>query len=135
MNTFGAVVGTVAAGFFLIEALGVRWTLGIGIAINFAVAAIAIALTQKGSATEVDGPPEEPKHADAEDALYRPERRLVLWAIGISGFCALAYEVLWTRIMVFFLGSTTYAFATMLAAFLFGHRIREHGVFALGRPD
>ena len=120
LNTFGAVIGTVAAGFFLIEALGVRWTLGVGIAINFAVAAIALALTQKVSGTETDEPPEEAQHAASEGVSYLPERQLVLWAIGISGFCALAYEVLWTRIMVFFLGSTTYAFATMLAAFLFG---------------
>ena len=120
LNTFGAVIGTVAAGFFLIEALGVRWTLGVGIAINFAVAAIALALTQKVSGTEADEPPEETQHAESEDVSYLPEKQLVLWAIGISGFCALAYEVLWTRIMVFFLGSTTYAFATMLAAFLFG---------------
>ncbi len=120
LNTFGAVIGTVAAGFFLIEALGVRWTLGVGIAINFAVAAIALALTQKVSGTEADAPPEETQQSESEDVSYLPERQLVLWAIGISGFCALAYEVLWTRIMVFFLGSTTYAFATMLAAFLFG---------------
>lgn len=120
LNTFGAVIGTVAAGFFLIEALGVRWTLGVGIAINFAVAAIALALTQKVSGTEADEPPEETQHAESEDVSSLPEKQLVLWAIGISGFCALAYEVLWTRIMVFFLGSTTYAFATMLAAFLFG---------------
>ena len=120
LNTFGAVVGTVAAGFFLIEALGIRWTLGIGIAINFGVAAIALALVQQVSRTEADEPPEETRQAESEDIPAVPERRLVLWAIGVSGFCALAYEVLWTRIMVFFLGSTTYAFATMLAAFLFG---------------
>ena len=120
LNTFGAVIGTVAAGFFLIEALGIRWTLGIGIAINFGVAAIALALTQKVSGTEADEPAEETQQAESEDVPDLPERQLVLWAIGISGFCALAYEVLWTRIMVFFLGSTTYAFATMLAAFLFG---------------
>ena len=123
LNTFGAVVGTVAAGFFLIEALGIRWTLGIGIAINFGVAAVAVALAQKVSvteATEADEPGEETQQAESEDVPYLPEKRLVLWAIGVSGFCALAYEVLWTRIMVFFLGSTTYAFATMLAAFLFG---------------
>ena len=120
LNTFGAVIGTVAAGFFLIEALGIRWTLGVGIAINFAVAAIAIGLTRKASATEADEPQEETQQLEPEDVTHQPERLLVLWAIGISGFCALAYEVLWTRIMVFFLGSTTYAFATMLAAFLFG---------------
>ena len=117
LNTFGAVVGTVAAGFFLIEALGIRWTLGVGIAINFAVAAIALVLVRKASAIEAE---ETEQQTEPEDVPDRPERRLVLWGIGISGFCALAYEVLWTRIMVFFLGSTTYAFATMLAAFLFG---------------
>ncbi len=120
LNTFGAVIGTVAAGFFLIEALGIRWTLGVGIAINFAVAAIAIVLARKALATEADEPQEETQQLASEDVTHQPERLLVLWAIGISGFCALAYEVLWTRIMVFFLGSTTYAFATMLAAFLFG---------------
>ena len=127
LNTFGAVVGTVAAGFFLLEAFGIRWTLGIGIAINFAVAAIAIALAQRVSGTEdvsdqpetvVENKTDSPLSAESQKS--KVENHLVLWAIGISGFCALAYEVLWTRIMVFFLGSTTYAFATMLAAFLFG---------------
>ena len=128
LNTFGAVIGTVAAGFFLLEAFGIRWTLGIGIAINFAVAAIALVLTQRVSGTEdVSGQRENvvedtevSQSTDANNQQPTANSHLVLWAIGISGFCALAYEVLWTRIMVFFLGSTTYAFATMLAAFLFG---------------
>ena len=121
LNTFGAVIGTVAAGFFLLEALGIRWTLGVGIAINFGVAAIALALAPRVSETEIDDRHDEaPQQAESQNIPQPPERHLVLWAIGISGFCALAYEVLWTRIMVFFLGSTTYAFATMLAAFLFG---------------
>ena len=120
LNTFGAVVGTVAAGFFLIEALGIRWTLGIGIAINFGVAAVGLVLAQKAAVTESDVHSEETQQTEPEDVSNLSEKHLVLWAIGISGFCALAYEVLWTRIMVFFLGSTTYAFATMLAAFLFG---------------
>ena len=133
LNTFGAVIGTVAAGFFLIEALGVRWTLGVGIAINFGVAAVALALSQKAAETEevsgqqsdflADGS-RQPTVSDSHPSDNRQpttdNAKMVLWAIGISGFCALAYEVLWTRIMVFFLGSTTYAFATMLAAFLFG---------------
>ena len=121
LNTFGAVIGTVAAGFFLIEAVGIQWTLGIGIIINFIVAAVALVLARQASAVEAaESPPEETPVPEQEAPSSLPEKRLVLWAIGVSGFCALAYEVLWTRIMVFFLGSTTYAFATMLAAFLFG---------------
>ena len=143
LNTFGAVIGTVAAGFFLLEAFGIRWTLGIGIAINFAVAAIALVLTQRVSGTEdvssqrenVVEDTEVSQSTDTNSQQPTANSHLVLWAIGISGFCALAYEVLWTRIMVFFLGSTTYAFATMLAAFLFGYRPRKYCACALGRPD
>lgn len=133
LNTFGAVIGCVAAGFFLIEFLGIRHTLSVGVAINFAVALVAFALSrskqQENTREEqASGRPDAPASdkpgvmaaTRCPVAPLPPSANLVLWAIGISGFCALAYEVLWTRILVFFLGSTTYAFATMLAAFLFG---------------
>jgi spermidine synthase len=131
LNTFGAVIGTVAAGFFLIEALGIKWSLGVAIAINFGVALVALLLAQHAQKIEVDEESAEQETTETDEPDAQPgqvtigglriqERHLVLYAIGISGFCALAYEVLWTRILVFFLGSTTYAFATMLAAFLFG---------------
>lgn len=133
LNTFGAVIGTVAAGFFLIEALGIKWSLGVAIAINFSVALVALLLAKQAQDIEVDesDQSEAQEITETDEQGMQPtqvttsgvsgyEQRLVLWAIGISGFCALAYEVLWTRILVFFLGSTTYAFATMLAAFLFG---------------
>ena len=125
LNTFGAVIGCVAAGFFLIEFLGVRNTLLVGVAINFAVALVAFALArseQQENATEEQEVRIHDEQASDKNKVMddTPSTNLVLWAIGISGFCALAYEVLWTRILVFFLGSTTYAFATMLAAFLFG---------------
>ena len=127
LNTFGAVIGCVATGFFLIERMGIQQTLFVGIGINFGVAGIAVLLARTGgqsASTKVD---QAGLHADSgnqerEGSPTDADKRgaIVLWAIGVSGFCALAYEVLWTRILVFFLGSTTYAFATMLAAFLFG---------------
>ncbi len=129
LNTFGAVIGTVAAGFFLIEALGIKWSLGVAVAINFGVALVALLLARHAHKIEEGDEEEElteqiKSESDGQEAAVpevgKREQQLVLWAIGISGFCALAYEVLWTRILVFFLGSTTYAFATMLAAFLFG---------------
>ena len=125
LNTFGAVIGTVAAGFFLIETLGIKWSLGVAIAINFGVALVALGLARHAHKIDEGESAEQAESVASEQETAIPEiskqkRQLVLWAIGISGFCALAYEVLWTRILVFFLGSTTYAFATMLAAFLFG---------------
>ncbi len=132
LNTFGAVIGTVAAGFILIEAFGITWSLRVAIIINLGVALVAWLLTLLAHNIEEDAETTIVNETtDSDEPTERPrlirigtwhiqEKTFVLLAIGISGFCALAYEVLWTRILVFFLGSTTYAFATMLAAFLFG---------------
>src|SRR5262249_40224972 len=41
-------------------------------------------------------------------------------AAAISGLAALIYEVAWTRLLALVIGPTTYAFATMAAAFISG---------------
>jgi spermidine synthase len=41
-------------------------------------------------------------------------------ALGLSGFIALLYEVVWTRILGLVIGPTTYAFTTMLVTFIAG---------------
>ena len=125
LNTFGAVVGCVAAGFFLIQYLGVQASIYLAAGINFAVAIIAFLLdgisVRSTETSEVETQETQPaSDAAPVDSGSDPIFRLVLWAFAVSGFCALSYEVFWTRILVFFLGSTTYAFSTMLAAFLFG---------------
>ena len=115
-NTAGAVAGTLLAAFVLIGALGVTATLVLTGVVNFVIAGIAWRLGSDPVDEGVD-----PEAVATYDA-WGPSRlaRVAMGAFAVSGFCALAYEVLWTRILVFFLGSTTYAFATMLAAFLTG---------------
>ena len=49
-----------------------------------------------------------------------PAPGLACSAAAISGFAALAYEVAWTRLLALVIGPTTYAFATMAAAFISG---------------
>ncbi len=125
LNTFGAVVGCIAAGFFLIQYLGVQASIYLAAGINFAVAVIAFLLDRMSVQNTENGEVETRETQSASDpapvnTASDPVFRLVLWAFAVSGFCALSYEVFWTRILVFFLGSTTYAFSTMLAAFLFG---------------
>ena len=44
----------------------------------------------------------------------------MLVAIGISGFCALAAEVVWARVLSLLLGATVYTFSIILAVFLTG---------------
>jgi spermidine synthase len=45
---------------------------------------------------------------------------LALWIFGISGFCAMAYEVFWTRLLGLILGPTTYSFSLVVSTFIIG---------------
>ncbi|MDP2959610.1 MAG: fused MFS/spermidine synthase [Longimicrobiales bacterium] len=133
MNTFGAVVGTMAAGFFLILFLGVKEAAWLAGAVNLAVAGAVFALSRvveprregpaEGAGKAADESAEGLPVAGPEGAYpeIRPGlARLALWAVGLSGVCALALEVLWTRALVYFLDNSTHAFTTMLTAFLLG---------------
>lgn len=55
-----------------------------------------------------------------EDRLTGSRLRIALLAFAISGFCMLAMEVLWTRLLAMAFLGTTYAYTTMLTALLFG---------------
>jgi spermidine synthase len=45
---------------------------------------------------------------------------VVYFAIGLSGFCALSAEVIWTRLLSLLFGASTYTFSIILAVFLIG---------------
>jgi spermidine synthase len=111
-NTFGAVLGTLAAGFLLLPALGVSRTLWVAILSNVAVGVVSLVLARSA----------RPSVAERSSPLGATSlaQRLVLLGIGISGFCALGYEVLWTRVLSLVTGTSVYSFAIMLAAFLAG---------------
>ncbi len=55
---------------------------------------------------------------------------LILLLFVASGFSSLIYQVVWTRMMVFVFGSTTFATATVLAVFMGGLAL---GSFLIGR--
>ncbi len=122
VNTAGAVLGAFGAGFLLIPILGIPWTTSVAVCINLAVALLALLLVR--SRRSPAGKPEAPPHVSAVDMdgpRFSPGvTTLVFWVIGLSGFAALGYEILWTRVLVYFLGPSTYAFSTMLSTFLVG---------------
>ncbi|MCH8839042.1 MAG: fused MFS/spermidine synthase, partial [Candidatus Marinimicrobia bacterium] len=119
LNTFGALVGTFLTGFFLIRSLGMAHTTYLAAAVNLLVA-LAAGLLSRLLATPQAGLPEAASPPVKVAAGRIRLQRLVLGAMALSGFTALCYEVLWTRALVYFLGLTTYAFTTMLTAFLLG---------------
>jgi spermidine synthase len=127
-NTIGAVVGVAASGFYLLPRYPVSTTLTIAVAINVLVGILGVVLQDRAQEVlDAAAAGEEPVAGSGmPDALVQvqPENlasfRLVLWGIGFSGFCALAYEVLWTRILSIVIGASVYGFALLLMAFLAG---------------
>jgi spermidine synthase len=114
-NTFGAALGSVASGFFAIELLGIQATTFAAALLNLLVMAIALAFARRAPPVAVGG--ESPPAA--EPAVTREPRRLLFLFSG-TGALAMAAEVLWSRALIFFVGSSTYAFSAILVAYLVG---------------
>jgi spermidine synthase len=115
-NTGGAIAGAVASGFFLIGAVGISSTFLIAAALNALVGTAAVLLSRTW---KPDAPPQPAGPTEPAGRLTRL-RALVLVVFALSGFTALAFEVVWFRVLVLFVPATTYAFTTMLAAVLLG---------------
>ncbi|HVN37000.1 MAG TPA: fused MFS/spermidine synthase [Myxococcota bacterium] len=132
VNTLGALAGCLAAGFVLISRLGLERTTWVAAGTSLAVAAIAAFLGTRNAAS-FEAKPTDERPATRE--LSPRMARLVLVAIGISGFTSLAYEVVWTRALPRYVYNSTYAFTTMLATFLAGIALgsASHAAWLRGR--
>lgn len=122
-NTSGGVCGTLLAGFALLPALGVLQTTFVAASANLAVGALSLLLAYSqrrasGPGTMVPAAIRDPLGPSPAAAPRR--QRGVLPLIAISGFAALAYEVVWTRILALITFNTVQAFTAMLATFLVG---------------
>jgi spermidine synthase len=118
INTLGAVVGTLSAGFFLMYYFGVREAAYLAGIINLAIGIMFLKLDRKWDST-IDTP-KVTKIKESQGSNVESLSRIILITICISGFCSLAYQVLWSRALVYILDNTTHAFTTMLTAFLIG---------------
>lgn len=132
VNALGAVCGVLLTGFFLVGRYGLHAPVYLAAAGNLAVGLVAgwISLRQASrppAAEAATQPAQGP-------ALGDWARRALLAGLAVSGFTSFAYEVYWTRSLVFVLGNSTYALSTMLAAFLTGIAAGGYAVrFLFGR--
>lgn len=117
-NTSGAIAGTLLVGYVLIERVGIGASFLVAAAGNVVVGVTALGLSRifRTGATA------EPRFESPADPAERLDRddRVLLVVFAVSGFAALAFEIVWFRLLVLFVPATTYAFTTMLAAVLFG---------------
>lgn len=112
VNTAGAVVGVALCGLVFIRIAGLHATLAGSACVSLLASLLAAASGFAGTA-------EPPGETPVPSPGRRPGRLWLVLAL-LTGFCAMADEVLWTRVLVLHLGSSVYAFALMLAIFLTG---------------
>lgn len=123
LNTLGGLLGAALAGFFLLRWLGARQTAYVAVVCNGAAGAAALWMSRYGSpgphnADAWDRPAKSKREKAAAEGASSPLRRQVLVIILISGFCALGYEVLWTKMLILIMGNSSWAFSTVLVVFL-----------------
>jgi spermidine synthase len=134
LNTFGAVAGTLAAAFGLLPGFGVTRTIGIAASVSALVGLVAYLVDRREGAAGASVPAPAAS-VRARVTLSAEVQWLALVGAGVSGFCALGYEVLWTRMLTLVVGTSVYSFAIMLTAFLAGIGLgsQAYALLPLGR--
>ncbi len=127
INTTGAIVGVLFGSLWLVPTMGLSRTFLIAAGLNLLVAAVAWAasLNETPLAPSTSAPTAV-SESEVTTPLSDRARLVVLLVIALSGTVSLALEIVWFRILVFFLRPTTYAFASMLAAVLAGLAIGSY---------
>jgi len=143
-NIGGAVLGCLLAGFYLLRVFDMTTSTFVAVGLNAAVGALGLLVASR---TNVAASPTSDHfvHDMDDDSIVSDDRRsptgdrrstsddrrwtmddgqssttLVYVAIGLSGFCALSAEVIWTRLLSLLFGASTYTFSIILAVFLIG---------------
>ena len=120
-NTLGAGAGAAITTYSLLPTLGVFRTELVAVVLNIAVGA-AVLLAFRGRREPGEAAAAARAAGDAEEvaAPLSPRTRTLLLGTALLGFSAMVYEVAWSRLLALVLGSSVYAFGTMLLVFLLG---------------
>jgi spermidine synthase len=152
VNTSGAIVGALVAGFYLISDVGVSLSFRLAAATNIVIGLVALGASRAippADAAPAEGaelrasihgpqaaspdPEEDPSQPRPREALSAAQRRAVLATFALSGAMSLALEIIWFRLLVVLLRPTAYAFTIMLAAVLAGIALGSAAVTPLLR--
>ncbi|MEP6570005.1 MAG: fused MFS/spermidine synthase [Acidobacteriota bacterium] len=121
-NLAGAICGSIVAGFFLLPILGIRNTIYVAALINIVIG-IASIIADRRMETQLSGDASTESQvglAEKTLAVDVSDARFWLACAFISGFVTISTQVAWTRMLAMIIGSSTYAFAIVVALFLMG---------------
>ena len=110
-NSFGAAIGVLASGFFLIDRFGLPGTILTAGLLNVLLALMVWAIVKRLPASTA--PTAYPTGTSAS-----PFARAVLVLAFFTGAASFIYEITWIRMLTLGLGASTQAFEVMIAAFI-----------------
>src|SRR5262249_23739416 len=114
------VLGVLVSTFVLFSALGVWRTNASAAALDMLVGVLALVLLARWYERTAPLPSATQAAGVSAPTISVARWTVPLLAYGLVGLTALVYEVSWTRALSMVLGSSIYAFALMLVAFLTG---------------
>ena len=133
LNTIGAAAGSLLCGFWIINVWGVQGSLIFAVTLNIIIGTSCIII---GSKFKVQNSKiiSKPYKTDSERFVEEAETTLqgtvpdnvrimglgALIIFSVSGFCAMAYEVIWIKLLGLLVGPTTYSFTIVLITFISG---------------
>jgi len=123
-NVLGALLGTIASAFVLIELLGFRGTLYVAGSLNTILALLAFRLSFRAASS---GSIEKSTSTQApRPGLYGLPRSTVLLFLFTTGLVSMGMEVVWIRQFTPYLGNVVYAFAGILTVYLLATVVGSH---------
>ncbi len=129
LNTFGAVLGVILSGFFLLYLIGVWQTTVLAGCLNLLICFLCLKFENK---TPIAA---KPNQSEEKEPVKTVDLRTagLLTLFGVSGALSMVYEIGWTRVLAIVLGSSVYAFSVMLASFLLGIALGSYAFSFLAR--
>ena len=130
INTLGAVFGTLTAGFLLIPTLGILKTCMATGALDLIIGGVLLWRIRYEGIRDVSSsspskrnPVQHLPASEPATAPHIPLARTFSWPAAVfllSGISALAYEIIWFRLLARIIGPSVHAFSVMLATYLLG---------------
>jgi spermidine synthase len=130
VNTAGAVIGTVLAGFVLMPTVGLTATAliagGTSLTLGLVMALVSGRIGETDqpdaapAAAAVPAPAKKPRVAAPVEDNTPGRARLMMILFALSGAVSLSTQIAWSRVAGILLGSSVYSFSLVLATFLVG---------------
>ncbi|MFH1380078.1 MAG: fused MFS/spermidine synthase, partial [bacterium] len=122
VNTLGALTGAGITGFYLLYYWGITKSLFLAAGINICCAVIIFLVWLTYNIDSDQGNIDTSDRATKKDFSFFLKKEILIPVLILfsSGIGAMICQIVWTRVMVLVLGSSTYAFTIILFVFLLG---------------